>query len=132
MSGDWTSRLPYYNMNFNEAGLYCGVVVRRTLAPGDPQPTGSMLLEAGLIRRETAVNDAHFIRNVHVYDETYSKCDQIVAHIHREAVRLLFGEESVMLLEQHKRMSTTTWIISGGGAPGTKETGGVHIVVRRL
>jgi hypothetical protein len=91
-----------------------------------------LLIRHGLLKAHKVVNDENFIRGVAVFDERHTKADQVIADIHRESIRLLCGEESVQLLEQVRRMTTSTWMVTGGHTEGINASTKLHVVTKRL
>jgi hypothetical protein len=115
----------YANVNY----LTC--FSRQTQAKGTKLPMGMMLLAVGLVKQET--EDSKFVCGVTLYEEMHDQCDSAIVDIHKEALRLMCGEESIAILETHMRIGTMAWIYTGGNPPDKDpSTPMLHRIVRTL
>jgi len=106
---------PFYDLKLDETNTFLVITVR-----GERQgtePTGFDLIKRNLVQVEDDVHDeSKFIRNVRIHYNNFkfdSACVGL-AHIHREAVRILCGEDGVLALEAYRGMDDYTLMISGG------------------
>jgi hypothetical protein len=99
------SLLPFFHLRLKDDYNYLSAFSVNTIQAGSTMPTGSMLKDLGIVKYET--DDSKFVRNVVLFEELHDQRDHAVVDIHREAIRLLCGEEDVAAVETHKRIGTS-------------------------
>ncbi|KAJ1390276.1 hypothetical protein B484DRAFT_290166 [Ochromonadaceae sp. CCMP2298] len=95
------SKLPAYRLKHicittDGGGGFLTLVTNRTIEAGTITPTGATLTSIQLVQQET--DDEMFVCGVSVFNEgLYQETgsDEAVVDVHREALRLLTGEEGV-------------------------------------
>lgn len=84
------------------------------------------LLQAGLVTQVPANGDAGYIKDVAIIDEAYSGQAVARSDIHRDAIRLLCGEDSIAVLETHRRITTSAWTFTGADPTAKRATALLH------
>jgi hypothetical protein len=96
-------------------------------------PSAIDLVRRGLVKKEVDTSDnTKFIPDVFIYDERYTRTDKAVAYLHKECIRYLCGDEGVAALEEHRRMGTSAWFITGGPMGPTERDPVVHVTKELL
>ena len=72
-------------------------------------PTASILLSDGLISRVPASG----YLTVQIFDDVYTKTVIATAEIHKDAIREMFGEESLALLTEMRMLGIHAFMLSG-------------------
>lgn len=107
--------LPAFTLGLDSSGIYLTLLARQQINPNDCMSLGATLLQQNLVQVETEYTDEKFVKGVVVYDEQGRKRDMAMTDIHRGVMSLLCGEESIPLLESHRRIGTMAWMMTGGG-----------------
>lgn len=62
----------------------------------------------------TCSEEELFITDVVICADGDAHRDLYISNVHREALRLLCGDEDVALLEAYRRMGQLAWLVTGG------------------
>ena len=110
-------------------GLY-----KRAGSDASSQDTGYALCQLGLLARESAEG---YVEDVLIFDERHTKVDVAVTNVHRQALRVLCGDDGLAALENMslpRRMTTSAWLMTGGDTSRVSEgaAGFLHIITKEL
>ncbi|KAJ1388960.1 hypothetical protein B484DRAFT_409474 [Ochromonadaceae sp. CCMP2298] len=110
-------KLPAFHLMLkdNDGEVFLTCFVRNVVEAGEKIPIAITLLDMGILKQGTS--DDEFVCGVTLFDEQNSKKDWAIVDVHREALKMMCGEESIALLESHMRLGTLAYIYTGGRAP---------------
>lgn len=106
--------LPFWRLRERDGVVGMFPRDKNGLAAGASMPTGEMLYAFHLLQEGNLASEADWIRGVVVNDERGGYVDRHASDLHREAIRMLCGDDGVALLERYQRISTSAWIYTGG------------------
>lgn len=106
-----------------------GLCARRAKHQFENSATGQGMESDGKLQLDSPEG---YVENVLIYDERHSRRDIFVAHIHRQAIRVLCGNDSLEALENMptKRLTATAFLVTGGDGAHAEDglAGYLHII----
>jgi hypothetical protein len=103
-------------------------LAKRSEDAADQALTAHLLMSYKLLQVET---DARcFVKEVKVYDEAAQQ-DVCTSNVLKKSFELLFGEDSVDELNNCKKISLETWLLTGGGSEENGFQPVLHQVIKK-
>jgi hypothetical protein len=124
------TRLPGYEFQNKSCKLHKKylALAKRSEDAADQALTAHLLMSYKLLQVET---DARcFVKEVKVYDEAAQQ-DVCTSNVLKKSVELLFGEDSVDELNNCKKISLETWLLTGGGSEENGFQPVLHQVIKK-
>jgi hypothetical protein len=107
-----------------------GIIARHAGLAKTQLPTAQVYLKQGILEQESPLG---YIDNVLLYESTVEHKFVLVASIHRQAILVLCGEDSLKLVESNKRMSLHAFILTGGTLDADMiPIGDLHVIERAI
>ena len=109
-------------------------IYKRAGSDATAQDTGYALCQLGLLARESVEG---YVQDVYIFDERHTKSDVALTKVHRQAIRVLCGDDGLAALENMslpRRMTTSAWLMTGGDTSRAAEgaAGFLHIITNQL